>query len=102
MLNKQTIQQAFEKYFNAKPAFIVRAPGRVNLIGEHTDYNDGFVLPIAIDRAIWIALRPVASSIGPNSWPSAARAPLTVTTSFGCPASAVTMTDSTALPTCAV
>lgn len=40
------------------PQWLVRAPGRVNLIGEHTDYNDGFVLPLAIDRAVWIALTP--------------------------------------------
>ncbi|MEW5827615.1 MAG: galactokinase [Chloroflexota bacterium] len=48
----------FEKRFGGEPDFLVRAPGRVNLIGEHTDYNDGFVLPVAIDRAVWIALRP--------------------------------------------
>ena len=58
MLTLQSIQQVFSDYFNAKPAIVVRAPGRVNLIGEHTDYNDGFVLPMAIDRAVWIALRP--------------------------------------------
>jgi len=54
---QQQVVQAFERRFGALPAIVVRAPGRVNLIGEHTDYNDGFVLPMAIDRAIWMALR---------------------------------------------
>ncbi|MDE2820018.1 MAG: galactokinase [Chloroflexota bacterium] len=52
------VQDHFHTAFNDSPAFIVRAPGRVNLIGEHTDYNDGFVFPMAIDRATFIALRP--------------------------------------------
>jgi len=52
------ITHAFRQRFGIPPEIIVRAPGRVNLIGEHTDYNDGFVLPLAIDRAIWIALNP--------------------------------------------
>ncbi|HNS38673.1 MAG TPA: galactokinase [Promineifilum sp.] len=56
-LNK-IIAQQFEKMFGGPATMLVRAPGRVNLIGEHTDYNDGFVLPMAIDRAVWIALRP--------------------------------------------
>lgn len=55
---QQQVITAFEERFTASPAVIIRAPGRVNLIGEHTDYNDGFVLPMAIDRAAWIALRP--------------------------------------------
>lgn len=55
---KQQVIQTFQEIFGYNPNFIIRAPGRVNLIGEHTDYNDGFVLPMAIDRAIWIALRP--------------------------------------------
>jgi galactokinase len=48
----------FQTRLGSSPAYVVRAPGRVNLIGEHTDYNDGFVMPMAIDRATWIALRP--------------------------------------------
>ncbi len=58
-LQTQTVE-AFRRRFRADPALVVRAPGRVNLIGEHTDYNDGFVLPLAINRAIWLALRPRA------------------------------------------
>jgi len=59
MALQERVVQEFESRFGEAPAAVVRAPGRVNLIGEHTDYNDGFVLPMAIDRAIWIALRPV-------------------------------------------
>ncbi len=57
---RERVIGAFRARFGAEPGLLVRAPGRVNLIGEHTDYNDGFVLPIAIDRAVWIALRPRA------------------------------------------
>lgn len=52
------VTAAFRTQFESDPICVVRAPGRVNLIGEHTDYNDGFVMPLAIDRAVWIALRP--------------------------------------------
>ena len=52
------MEAAFQNRYGEPPTYVVRAPGRVNLIGEHTDYNDGFVLPMAIDRAAWIALRP--------------------------------------------
>src|SRR3972149_4050798 len=57
MINTQILVDTFQAHFKAKPEFVARAPGRVNLIGEHTDYNAGFVLPMAIDRAVWIALR---------------------------------------------
>jgi len=52
------VAEQFARRYSQPPQAVIRAPGRVNLIGEHTDYNDGFVLPLAIDRAIWIALRP--------------------------------------------
>jgi galactokinase len=55
---QESVVEHFVRCFGQRPAFVVRAPGRVNLIGEHTDYNDGFVLPMAIDRAIWIAVQP--------------------------------------------
>ncbi|NOK37506.1 galactokinase [Corallococcus exercitus] len=58
MTLREQVEQDFHRRFGAAPTAVVRAPGRVNLIGEHTDYNDGFVLPIAIDREVWIALRP--------------------------------------------
>lgn len=54
----EKVMAAFVERYGERPFLTIRAPGRVNLIGEHTDYNDGFVLPMAIDRAIWIALRP--------------------------------------------
>jgi galactokinase len=48
----------FEKLYGRPPAIVVAAPGRVNLIGEHTDYNEGYVLPVAIDRYILVAAGP--------------------------------------------
>ncbi len=48
----------FRRRGGGDPEFLVRAPGRVNLIGEHTDYNDGFVMPMAIDRWVWLAIGP--------------------------------------------
>lgn len=47
----------FQRIYGAPAEKIARAPGRVNLIGEHTDYNEGFVMPIAIDREVVIAAR---------------------------------------------
>jgi galactokinase len=57
-LQSEVLQQ-YRDLFGTAAQWVVRAPGRVNLIGEHTDYNDGFVLPMAIDRAAWIALGPI-------------------------------------------
>ncbi len=49
---------AYQDYFGSNPSHISIGPGRVNLIGEHTDYNDGFVLPVAIKRDVRVAFRP--------------------------------------------
>ncbi|QDU72236.1 galactokinase [Mucisphaera calidilacus] len=54
----QTAVNEFQQAFGNTPTCVASAPGRVNLIGEHTDYNDGFVLPMAIDRSTILAARP--------------------------------------------
>lgn len=53
----EALTALFRQHFEQGPELIARAPGRVNLIGEHTDYNDGFVLPCAISRQTMVAAR---------------------------------------------
>lgn len=53
---KEIITKIFVEQFGIVPQLIVRSPGRVNIIGEHTDYNEGFVLPAAIDKAAYIGI----------------------------------------------
>ena len=53
-----TVRAGFRRAFDGEPAALARAPGRVNLIGEHTDYSEGFCLPCAIDCETLVAWRP--------------------------------------------
>ncbi len=55
---KSLIETAFEEVYGSKPTIFVQAPGRVDLMGSHTDYNLGYVLTQAIDRNTWIAAKP--------------------------------------------
>jgi galactokinase len=57
------ITDIFHETFGSAPTHFVRAPGRVNLLGEHVDYNDGFVLPAAIDRATYVAFSPTGTDL---------------------------------------
>src|SRR5215212_9009236 len=57
------LHKIFQQTFGVAPAHVVRAPGRVNLLGEHVDYNDGFVLPAAIDRATYIAFSSTGNDL---------------------------------------
>jgi galactokinase len=57
MINFQEFRQQFRQLYSNEPR-LFSAPGRVNLIGEHTDYNEGFVLPMAIDRRTYVAIAP--------------------------------------------
>lgn len=54
-MDKKKVAAAYIKKFGAYPQVFVKSPGRINIIGEHTDYNLGWVLPAAIDKSIWFA-----------------------------------------------
>lgn len=56
MMTKEQIELRYQKIFDEKPLYIVRSPGRINIIGEHTDYNEGFVLPTAIDKGVYVGV----------------------------------------------
>jgi len=76
------LRDRFRAHFGREPELAVRAPGRVNLIGEHTDYCEGLVLPCAIDRATWVAaarrddgrVRAVSEGYAPAEFAAAAPA----------------------------
>ena len=62
-----TVNRIKEKYFekfglDSETPRIFRSPGRINLIGEHTDYNNGFVLPASVDKAVYFAISPVSDN----------------------------------------
>lgn len=62
MAIKDRVINSYKLRFSASPKYLAMAPGRVNLLGEHVDFNDGFVLPAAIDLATYIAFSPTNSS----------------------------------------
>jgi len=68
---KDEVVRSFAERFGQRPQWLVAAPGRVNLIGEHTDYNGGFVLPMAIDRYVVIGAAPSRPPRAAGEEPSA-------------------------------
>lgn len=56
-MSAQQVSELFSRYFGTKPTLLAFAPGRVNLIGEHTDYNGGFVMPCATEQGVYVAAR---------------------------------------------
>ena len=59
----EEVRSQFQSRFGAEPDVVVAAPGRVNLIGEHIDYCDGFVLPMAIDRYTVVAAKKTVADV---------------------------------------
>ncbi|GAG49456.1 unnamed protein product, partial [marine sediment metagenome] len=63
-MDRLTISEAFSARFGHTCEALARAPGRVNLIGEHTDYNDGYVLPIALEFCTWVGCARRQDGVG--------------------------------------
>src|SRR4030042_5267479 len=61
--DRTALADAFRRRFGRPAQLVAEAPGRVNLIGEHTDYNEGHVLPLAIDRTVAVAAAPQAEGV---------------------------------------
>src|SRR5689334_16122471 len=57
-MGAEEVKQFFQKSFGKPPARVVRAPGRLELLGNHTDYNGGLVMALAVDKYIYIAASP--------------------------------------------
>src|SRR5690349_22188856 len=57
-MRAEEVKEFFQKSFGAPPARVVRAPGRLELLGNHTDYNGGLVMSLAVDKYIYIAASP--------------------------------------------
>ena len=57
-MKKEDVRKHFENKFGKEPGLVYASPGRINLIGEHTDYNGGFVFPGAIDKGMIAEIRP--------------------------------------------
>ncbi len=62
---KTLMTDAFIEYFGEPPTLWTQAPGRVDLMGSHTDYNMGYVMTMTVDRNTWIAARPRNRPYGP-------------------------------------
>lgn len=56
MISKSQLQERYTYIFGEEAQLFAKSPGRINIIGEHTDYNEGFVLPAAIDKAVYVAV----------------------------------------------
>ena len=56
---RESVLNFYTNKYGNPPEYLVRAPGRVNLIGEHTDYNEGYVMPLAINYAVWITFSQI-------------------------------------------